>query len=171
MIFGAGYAVLVGLLVVANHPLPVDAAGTATCGALGIGLTATAAVAMSAYRRGTRIPLGLLAAATALATGGEVLAPSDEVVIEGIRLSTGPQWLPALAESWPRLLLCAAAFLAATTWGRTWGVAARSPQAPPPACSTARQCRAGYSRGAWSARRAPSRWRRSCWPDGVWCSR
>ncbi|CAM00511.1 hypothetical protein SACE_1185 [Saccharopolyspora erythraea NRRL 2338] len=123
MIFGAGYAVLVGLLVVANHPLPVDAAGTATCGALGIGLTATAAVAMSAYRRGTRIPLGLLAAATALATGGEVLAPSDEVVIEGIRLSTGPQWLPALAESWPRLLLCAAAFLAATTWGRTWGVA------------------------------------------------
>ncbi|QUH05796.1 hypothetical protein HUO13_05820 [Saccharopolyspora erythraea] len=123
MIFGAGYAVSIGLLALVRHPLPADAAEIATCGALGIGLTATAAVAMSAYRRGARVPLWLLGVATALVAVAEVLAPGSQVVIEGVRLAVGPQWLAALAESWPRLLLCAAAFLAATTRGRKWRAA------------------------------------------------
>ncbi|MDA3646361.1 hypothetical protein LZ318_28570 [Saccharopolyspora indica] len=93
--FGAGYAALIALLgVLFGYPLdPVL-----------IGLAVPAALASSA-RRNTWVPMWCLGAVTALVVLGEIAGSGERIVMGGVLVGTGPQWIGALAAGWPRLLV------------------------------------------------------------------
>jgi hypothetical protein len=110
--FGVGYTALIALLgLLFGYPIDpvlIALAVPAAVAFLARGTTVSLETVISTNRRGTWGAVWCLGVVTALVVIGEVVSSGERIVIDGVLVSDGPQWIGALASGWPRVLVLVA---------------------------------------------------------------
>ncbi|MEV6232819.1 hypothetical protein AB0L88_33640 [Saccharopolyspora shandongensis] len=109
IVFGVAYAALIALLgVLFGYPLDpvlIALAVPAAVAFLARGIAVSVETAIPTSRRRTWLPMWCLGGVTALVVLGEALSNGERLVVGGVLVGFGPQWIEALVLGWPRLLL------------------------------------------------------------------